>query len=88
MSLKLEDLDAKVLIGSSIPKEIEHDLIKFLKYRKKIVVWKHKDITGIDKKNYNSQTQYKSFFKAYKSKKNGVCTREKPNHPKGSWKPS
>ena len=36
--LNLEDLEAKILIGSSIPEQIEQDLVKFLKARSKMFV--------------------------------------------------
>ena len=47
--LNLKDLEAKVHIGSSIPKEIEQDLVNFLKDRRKTFAWKHEDMTDIDK---------------------------------------
>ena len=47
--LNFEDLEAKILIGSSLPEQIEQELTKFLKDRRKTFAWKHVDMTGIDK---------------------------------------
>ena len=47
--LSIEDPEAKVLIGSSIPEKIDQDLLNFLRTRSKTFAWKHEDITGIDK---------------------------------------
>ncbi|KAL7598516.1 uncharacterized protein LOC111915615 [Lactuca sativa] len=47
--LSREDTKAKVLIGSSIPEQIEQDLLNFLRARNKRFAWKHEDMTGIDK---------------------------------------
>ena len=47
--LGIEDPEAKVLIGSSMPEQIEHDLIKFLKAKSKTCAWKHEDMARIEK---------------------------------------
>ena len=49
VTLNLEDPEAKILIGSSIPEQIKQDLMKFLKARSMTFAWKHEDMTGIDK---------------------------------------
>ena len=41
--------EIKVLIGTSIPEEIEPQLISFLKRRSSTFAWKHEDMTGISK---------------------------------------
>lgn len=47
--LNLDDHEAKVIIGSSMPEKIEQDLLKSLKARSKTFAWKHEDMTGIKK---------------------------------------
>ena len=49
VTLNLEDTKAKVILGSSMPEQVEQDLIKFLKYKSKTFAWRHEDMTGIDK---------------------------------------
>ena len=44
-----EDPKAKILIGSSLPTQIEEDLIKFLKSQRNTFSWKPEDMTGISK---------------------------------------
>ncbi|XP_052623345.1 uncharacterized protein LOC128128443 [Lactuca sativa] len=43
--LGIEDLEAKALIGSSMPEQIERDLLNFLRTRSKTFAWKHEDMT-------------------------------------------
>ena len=47
--LSLEDPEAKVFIGSSLPEQIEEDLIEFLKSRKSTFAWKPEDMACINK---------------------------------------
>lgn len=47
--LGIEDTEAKVLIGSLIPKQIEQDLLNFLRTRSKTFTWKHENMTGAEK---------------------------------------
>ena len=44
-----EDPEVKVLIGTSIPEDIEPRIIDFLKSRITTFAWKHEDMTGISK---------------------------------------
>ena len=41
--------DILVLLGTNIPKDIEQELISFLKCRMSTFAWKHEDMTGISK---------------------------------------
>ena len=45
----LEDPEAKVLIGCSIPEQNEQEIMKFLKDKSKTFAWKHEDMTCIEK---------------------------------------
>ena len=47
--LNLEDPEAKVFIGSSLPAQIEEDLIGFLKAKRSTFAWKPEDMKGISK---------------------------------------
>jgi len=47
--LNLEDPEAKVFIGSSLPKRIEEDLVEFLESRRSTFAWKPGDMAGISK---------------------------------------
>ena len=49
MPLNLEDPEAKVFIGSSLPKRIEEDLVEFLESRRSTFAWKPEDMAGISK---------------------------------------
>ncbi|KAI3732604.1 hypothetical protein L1987_63810 [Smallanthus sonchifolius] len=49
LSLSPEDPDVKVLIGTSIPEDIEQSLIRLLKSRTSTFAWKHEDMTCISK---------------------------------------
>ena len=44
-----EDPEVKVLIGTTIPEDIEPKLLEFLKTRMSTFAWKHEDMTGISK---------------------------------------
>ena len=47
--LNLEYPEEKIFIGSSLPDQIEEDLIGFLKAKRSTFVWKPEDMTGISK---------------------------------------
>ena len=47
--LGIEDPKAKILIGSSMPEQIEKYILNFLRTRNKTFTWKDKDMTGIYK---------------------------------------
>ena len=49
VSLNLEDPEAKVFIGSSLPERIEEDLVEFLESRRSTFAWKPEDMTSISK---------------------------------------
>ena len=49
MPLNPEDPEAKVNIGSSLPEQIEEELVEFLKSRKNTFASKPEDMTGINK---------------------------------------
>ncbi|KAI3810936.1 hypothetical protein L1987_20609 [Smallanthus sonchifolius] len=49
VSQDTENPDAKILVGSNIPEDIEKDILNFLKGRKATFAWKHEDITGISR---------------------------------------
>ena len=49
MPLDPEDPETKILIGSSLPEQIEEDLIKFLKSQRSTFAWKPEDMTSISK---------------------------------------
>ena len=44
-----EDPETNIFIGSSLPEQIEEDLIKFLKSQRNTFSWKLEDMTGISK---------------------------------------
>ena len=44
-----EDPEAKIFIGSSLPEQIEDNLLKFLKSQRSTFAWKPEDMTGISK---------------------------------------
>ncbi|KAI3824953.1 hypothetical protein L1987_06426 [Smallanthus sonchifolius] len=47
VSLSTEDPDVMVLVGISIPTDIEQDIVELLKSRVSTFAWKHEDMTGM-----------------------------------------
>ena len=47
--MSLEDPEAKIFIGSSLPDQIVKNLVEFLKAKRSTFAWKPEDMTGINK---------------------------------------
>ena len=72
-----EDPEAKIFIGSSLPEQIEEDLLKFLKSQRSTFAWKPEDMTGISQNIITHKLGIDPSFRPY-------IRREGNSHLKGT----
>jgi len=75
--LNLEDPEAKVFIGSSLPKRIEEDLVEFLESRRSTFAWKPEDMTGISKEIITHKLSVDPSFRSIHQKRRKFVTSQK-----------
>ena len=86
MPLDFKDPDMKVIIGSSFPKYIEQDIMKFLKERRKTFAWKYEDMKSIYKSiithKFNNDPSFRLIHpkrKKFSPKRNQIIQEEVEN---------
>ena len=73
-----QDPESKIFIGSGMLKEIEKDLISFLKKRRATFAWKHEDMTGISKDVITHKLGIDRSFKPIHQKRRKFAPERKP----------
>jgi hypothetical protein len=89
ISLDPTNSDIKVLVGSNMSRDVEEELVDFLKKKTKCQpllgnIWKHEDMTGISKDIIRQKLVIDRIFRPIHQKTMEVCTRKILNNPRGS----